>query len=99
VVFRLCCAGGLILGLLWGVYRHYVHTGQGHHRLCGAHPVGRVVSQAVDRCAVTGLADVMLAWVIPVGLGLLIGALVGLLLTSEVRLVGVSAARGARARR
>jgi hypothetical protein len=99
VVFRLCCAGGLVLGVLWGVYRHYGQTSQGHHRLCGAHAVSRAVSHSLGRCAAAGLSDVMLSWLIPAGLGLLVGALLGLLLTSEVRLVGDSAPLGARARR
>jgi hypothetical protein len=99
VVFRLCSAGGLLLGVLWGVYRHYVQTAQGHHRLCGAHPVSRAVSQSVGRCAATGVPEAILSWVLPAVLGLLIGALLGLLLTSEVRLVGISPARSARARR
>jgi hypothetical protein len=99
VVFRLCTAGGLALGVLWGVYRHYVQTSQGHHRLCGAHPASRAVSHLLGRCAAAGLSDVMLSWLIPAGLGLLVGALLGLLLTSEVRLVGDSAPLGARARR
>jgi hypothetical protein len=99
VVFRLCSAGGLVLGVLWGVYRHYVQTARGHHRLCGAHPVSRAVAQSLGRCAGTGLSGVLLSWVIPALLGLLVGALLGLLLTSEVRLVGVSAPRSARARR
>ncbi len=99
VVFRLCSAGGLVLGVLWGAYGHYVQNAHGHQRLCGAHQATRAFSQSLGRCAATGLADVILSWLIPAGLGLLVGALLGLLLTSEVRLVGVSAPWAARARR
>jgi hypothetical protein len=99
VVFRLCSAGGLVLGVSWGVYYHFVRTAQGHHGLCGAHQVSRAASQSIGRCAGAGLPDVALSWLIPAGIGLLFGALIGLLLTSEVRLVGVSVPWGARARR
>jgi hypothetical protein len=84
-VFRLCSGGGLLLGLLWGV-RHYrtkpAHVGAcdtsrlSHH----AHP-----AEVFGHCISNGLVSGMLRILIPCGVGLLLGALAGLMLASLIR--------------
>jgi hypothetical protein len=84
-VFRLCSAAGVLLGLLWDL-SHSSARGRPLSGACRAHAAGHAAMGMLARCIGSELSSVILAWLIPVGVGLLLGALVGVLLASMIRL-------------
>jgi len=82
VIFRVCSATGVFLGLLWDLHNHQSaqRPSSAGCREHGAH-VGRV-----GHCIGDELSSALASWLIPIGIGLLIGVLVGVVLASTIRL-------------
>jgi hypothetical protein len=86
VVFRICSVAGLVFGALWASHHRYISPAAGHGGGCAAHHAPREALRGVGRCVGTELSNAVMAWVIPGGVGLLLGALVGAMLASVIRL-------------
>jgi len=84
-VFRLSSAAGVLLALLWDL-RHGSATGRPSSAACRAHAAGHAAMGILSHCIGSELSSAILTWLIPVGVGLLLGVLVGVLLASMIRL-------------
>ena len=76
LVFKACSIAGIVLGTKWAANHQYVphacpSAPRGHPLL--GHCIGSMLSQALE------------SWVIPIGIGLIIGMSVGLALTVMIR--------------
>jgi hypothetical protein len=80
-VFRLCSATGVFLGLLWDLHHH-----QSAQRpsSAGCRKHGAHISQ-VGHCIGDALSSALASWLIPIGIGLLVGAIVGVAFASMIR--------------
>ena len=95
-VLRLCAAAGGFLALLWDVHHKVGQPAHAANDACGEHAPGRAAAGSVVHCVGSELSTVILAWLIPVAVGLLVGSLVGLALASVIRLGRSPASRQAR---
>jgi hypothetical protein len=107
LVFRVCSGGGAFLGLMWALERTSTH----HSPPQACRPPttihGHVAMRALGQCLGSSVTSEVLAWLSPVLVGGGVGALVGLVLASMIRLgrapkpavaKGVAAGRWIRAR-
>lgn len=81
IVFRLCTAGGGFVGLIWGLH-HPSKPQRVNPAQCSAH-AAHPVAQCMHSIDIAGPIGAVL---IPFCIGLLVGALVGLLVVSMIRL-------------
>jgi len=95
-VFRLCAVAGGFLALLWDVHHKVGQSAHATSDACAKHPAGSAAAGAVGHCVGSELSTVILAWLIPVAVGLLVGSLVGLALASMIRVGRGKAPRRAR---
>lgn len=107
MVFRVCSGGGAFLGLMWAL--KHTDTRPSPPHACRPHAIahGQTAAHAAAQCLGSSLASEVLAWLVPVLVGGGVGAVVGLLLASMIRLgraprpdaaTGVAAGRWIRAR-
>jgi hypothetical protein len=94
-VLRACMTAGGVLGGLWALDHQYVppkHICNSAFR--GHQPGAKGVTgeRLLGTCITSDLSHILLAWFIPIGVGLIIGALVGFALALMIR-VGRSPAR------
>jgi hypothetical protein len=106
-VFRVCSGGGAFIGLMWAL--KHINTHPRASAACQPHVTihGHVATHAFAQCLGSSLVSGIFAWITPVLVGAGVGALVGLLLVSMIRLgraskpaaaMGVTAGRWIRAR-
>lgn len=88
LAFRGCTLAGGFIGGLWALHHQYVSPKHACQPPIRGHRTALVGTQ----CVTNDLSHAILAWVIPVAAGVLIGALVGLALAMLIR-VGQGAAR------
>ena len=107
LVFRVCSGGGAFLGLMWALKHNSTHPSS--PQACRPHITthAHVATHAFAQCLGSSLASEVLAWLTPVLVSGGVGALIGLLLASMIRLgrapkpaaaTGVTAGRWIRAR-
>jgi hypothetical protein len=84
----LSTTAGLAGGFLWALHHQYVAAK--HVCVHGGHQLG--ATRTATTCLSSDLSHALAAWVIPIGVGVLIGAAVGLPLALMIRL-GRSPAR------
>lgn len=84
-LFRLCSAGGLFVGLLWDIHNH-LSVQRPSRATCSVHGVGHAAISRIGHCIGNELTGIVVSWLIPIGVGLLLGALVGALLATTIRL-------------
>jgi hypothetical protein len=84
-LFRLCSAAGVFLGLLWDLH-HHLSAQRPSRADCPVHSAGHAAISRFGHCLGSELSSIVLSWLIPIGIGLLLGALVGVLLASMIHL-------------
>jgi hypothetical protein len=94
LVLKVCMIAGVAGGFLWAVHHQYVSP----KHLCDIAPRGHRLAKGatggrvLGTCITNDLLHILLAWFIPIGVGLLIGVLVAVPLVLMIRL-GRSPAR------
>jgi len=92
-VFRLCSAAGLLLGLLWALH-HHQPAKRPSSAACSEHGAPHLAISRVGHCIGSEFSSALLSWLTPMGIGLLVGVIVGVVLASTIRLGrGTSRAR------
>ena len=76
LVFGACSIAGIVLGGKWAAHHQYVP------HACPSAPRGHSL---LGQCVATTLSQVLQAWLVPIGIGLIIGASVGLALAVMIR--------------
>jgi len=87
LVFRLCSGGGLLLGLIWGL--HHYNAKPEHVAACDPSRLAHHHARAVGlfgHWISNGLESGMLRILVPSGIGLGVGVLVGVFAASLIRL-------------
>lgn len=86
LVLKACLIAGTLLGFLWALH----HQNVAPRRLCGSvaqvHERGVAGTRRLEHCLSSDLSSVLLAWIIPIGVGTIAGALVGLAFARMIRL-------------
>jgi predicted DNA repair protein MutK len=84
-VFRLCSVAGLVLGMLWDL--HYHQSGKRpSSRACSEHGAHHIAISQAAQCIGNATSSALLSWLTPIGVGLLVGVIVGVLFASMIRL-------------
>jgi hypothetical protein len=84
-IFRLCSAAGVFLGLLWDLH-HRPSAQRPSSTACLEHGARHAAISQVGHCIGSEFSDALLSWLTPIGIGLLVGALVGVVFASMIRL-------------
>lgn len=84
----LCAIAGVTGGFLWALHHQYVAP----KHVCASRHLGARKAQVLGACIGSDLSHAVLAWIIPIGVGAIIGMLVALPLVLMIRL-GRSSAR------
>lgn len=84
-VFRLCLAAGVFLGMLWDLH-HHQSAQRPSSAACSEHGAHHIAISRVGHCIGNELSSALLSWLTPLGIGLLLGAIVGVVLASTIRL-------------
>ena len=96
LVLSLSSIVGLFAGFSWALH-HQVRVQALSSRACHPHPAGHG-AKALGYCIGDDFARILLAWLVPMGVGLLLGALAGLLLVVAVPVARPGGPRRARRR-
>jgi len=86
LVFRVCSGGGAFIGLMWAL--KHTNTHPSRSQVCRPHITTHehVLTHAFAQCVGSSLASEILAWLTPVLVGGGVGAIIGFLLASMIRL-------------
>jgi hypothetical protein len=85
IVFRLCSAAGVTLGLVWDLH-HPKSAQRPFSTACSGHTAHRIAASQVGHCVGNELSSALAHWLLPIGVGLGIGVITGVLLASMIRL-------------
>jgi hypothetical protein len=84
LVLRFCVGAGVLLGVLWALHHQYVPP---KHPCPALHAArGLAAVRAGGRCISSDLAAAVGAWLIPIGVGAIVGTFVGFMLALTIRL-------------
>src|ERR1700722_2427221 len=86
LTFRLSVVAGIFAGLLW--YLHHPHSSRTHSQAtgCAAHHGHRLAASQLGHCVGSALSRELVSWLIPIGVGLLLGTVIGIALAQIIRL-------------
>jgi hypothetical protein len=84
-VFRLCSAAGLLLGFLWALH-HHQPAKRPPSRACSEHGAHHIAISLVGHCIGSEVSSALISWLTPMGIGLLVGEILGVVLASTIRL-------------
>jgi ethanolamine transporter EutH len=77
LVFKLCSIAGVALVFLWALH-HQATLAQLSRGACSRHAAGHAATITLGRCLGSELPSIMRTWVIPIGVGALLGAIIAL---------------------
>lgn len=84
-VLRLCLAAGVSAGILWDL-RHPKSAQRPASATCSDHAAHHIAASQVGQCVGNEFSSALAHWLIPIGIGLLVGMFVGVVLASMIRL-------------
>jgi hypothetical protein len=75
---------GVVLGMLWDL--HHQPGKRPSSPACSEHGAHHVAISQAGQCIGHATSSALLSWLTPIGIGLLVGTLVGVVLASMIRL-------------